>query len=275
MKSIKESRLQGVPSNSDLITAVCIAQNQLRDWDEETVGNIWQEIELISNAWKMEYGRIFKAGISDQDFNNLRPWECSAWGANCYLDFIRYDLQKYPRFSELSNRVGMRAIYATVVLAEAEENVNCSLNAALHLLLEKQNEKFKENTDSVVAKIRKESEKSLERHKKINEQMKAMGEAAVQRVESIKESWTEWWEHRFKPTLALGTKVRLGAKQGHIELYGTVEEKQERWNNYQTHIDNLHRKRPNLSYEDLCRLASKEFNCSPKTIKRHTENPKK
>jgi hypothetical protein len=72
-----------------------------------------------------------------------------------------------------------------------------------------------------------------------------------------------------------GIKVLDGARSGHQARYGTTEEKLARLTGYQAFIDAAHARRPGRSYEALVEDASKHFECSAKTIKRHTKNPRK
>ncbi|MCK7548486.1 hypothetical protein ACFPQA_02320 [Marinobacter koreensis] len=47
-----------------------------------------------------------------------------------------------------------------------------------------------------------------------------------------------------------------------------------KWPLYQDYIDRLHSDFPNLTYSDLQRKAAKHFQCSVKSIWRHTKNPR-
>jgi hypothetical protein len=70
-----------------------------------------------------------------------------------------------------------------------------------------------------------------------------------------------------------GMKVVNGARIGHEERYGTMEQKLARSADYQAYIDTEHARWPRLSYTALVRRAAKHFKCSAKTVKRHTKNP--
>jgi hypothetical protein len=57
--------------------------------------------------------------------------------------------------------------------------------------------------------------------------------------------------------------------------HGTAEEKLQRWGEYQIEVDRLHELNSTLSYEDMAKSAAKKFGVCIKTIKRHTDNPRK
>jgi hypothetical protein len=78
-----------------------------------------------------------------------------------------------------------------------------------------------------------------------------------------------------KPHTERGLKNLEGIKKAHENLYGTEDEKRDRWENYQLYIDKLHTRRKSLSYSDLKEKTAKHFGCTSKTIDRHTNNPKK
>jgi len=78
-----------------------------------------------------------------------------------------------------------------------------------------------------------------------------------------------------EPDVQRGIKIAEAAKKGHEQVYGTAEEKSEKWNEYQEFIDKLYQQKPSLSYSDLKRRAATHFDVSCKTIDRHTTNPKK
>jgi hypothetical protein len=73
--------------------------------------------------------------------------------------------------------------------------------------------------------------------------------------------------------LRRGLEVKAGAKAGHEGRYGTKEEKEERWREYQTVIDEMHERNPGLSYRQLAAHTAKKLGISEKTVRRRTRNP--
>jgi hypothetical protein len=74
------------------------------------------------------------------------------------------------------------------------------------------------------------------------------------------------------PTVIEGLAGRL---KGAGEAYGTAEENQLRWGEYQPYIDKLHAEQPKFSYNKLCEIAGADFKVDPTTIWRHTTDPTK
>ena len=72
-----------------------------------------------------------------------------------------------------------------------------------------------------------------------------------------------------------GKKVLNSAKEGHVAIHGTEQEKKERWAKMQTEINKLHNKKPHLTYTSLIEITAKKFSVKPKTIQRQTTNPHK
>jgi hypothetical protein len=63
-------------------------------------------------------------------------------------------------------------------------------------------------------------------------------------------------------------------RRGHVEAYGTPQQKQARWALYQVTVDALFQQFPRWNYDRLCREAGKRHKVSAKTIERHTTNPR-
>lgn len=76
------------------------------------------------------------------------------------------------------------------------------------------------------------------------------------------------------PDINRGIKVNTGAKNAHEALYGTLEEKEERWAQYQADVDELYKDKKGIkSYRQLCIWVAKKHDVSYKTIQRNTKNP--
>ncbi len=83
------------------------------------------------------------------------------------------------------------------------------------------------------------------------------------------------WEEDLEPTLRIGEHQQEIGKKMHEARYGTKEQKQQRWADYQQFIDNWYREHPTHPYSIMKAAAAKYFKCSQKTIQRNTQNPKK
>lgn len=77
-----------------------------------------------------------------------------------------------------------------------------------------------------------------------------------------------------KPDASRGRKVKNSAALGHESVYGTQQEKQSKWEEYQAFVNDLYKKNPSLSYVAMKERAAKHFGVASKTIQRHTVNPK-
>ncbi len=65
-----------------------------------------------------------------------------------------------------------------------------------------------------------------------------------------------------------------GGLKGSEKKYGTAADKQARWSEFQTFIENKHRLHPGFSYNFLTKMAARCFGVAQKTIYRHTHNPR-
>lgn len=77
------------------------------------------------------------------------------------------------------------------------------------------------------------------------------------------------------PDTARGQKTMKSSRKGHEIVHGTKEQKQRRWDEYQDAVNALHAANPRLTYEELAKRTAKDKGVNPKTIKRHTTNPRK
>lgn len=76
------------------------------------------------------------------------------------------------------------------------------------------------------------------------------------------------------PDTVRGQKVQAGASKSGLERASKTGLKG-RATEMQAAIDELHRKRPRLSYTDLKRKVAERFGCSTKTVDRYTSNPRR
>lgn len=72
-----------------------------------------------------------------------------------------------------------------------------------------------------------------------------------------------------------GGKSRRGGAKGHVEKYGTPEEKAERYAGYQITLNDLVTKDPAIKRGDLLDEVATTHSVSSKTIARHTKDPRK
>jgi hypothetical protein len=77
-----------------------------------------------------------------------------------------------------------------------------------------------------------------------------------------------------RPDIERGRKIIQSAKSGHEALYGTEEEKKERRKSYQESVDACHREHPDWGITAIRSWVAEQFKVNPKTISRHTTNPK-
>ena len=78
-----------------------------------------------------------------------------------------------------------------------------------------------------------------------------------------------------EPRTLEGLKGVLGRKAGHEQVHGTEHQKQTRWRAMQHAVNQGCSKYPRRSYSDICRGVAKTVGVSPKTVKRHTTNPRR
>ncbi|PZP40268.1 MAG: hypothetical protein DI585_01450 [Pseudomonas fluorescens] len=71
-----------------------------------------------------------------------------------------------------------------------------------------------------------------------------------------------------------GYKVKAGQHMGHNSTHGTLEEKQARWNSFQTTVNELCQKHPQLSLTRIRQLAAQAHSVSFKTIQNRTFDPR-
>lgn len=62
---------------------------------------------------------------------------------------------------------------------------------------------------------------------------------------------------------------------GQKTTYGTHEERQGLYKQYQKSVDVKHEANPKLSYHAICNAVAQEYRCSYKTIERNTSDPAK
>jgi len=75
------------------------------------------------------------------------------------------------------------------------------------------------------------------------------------------------------PALMTGWKVRAASKQGHEAIHGTKEEKQQKWARYQQAVNQCHEENLQWGITAIHSKVAEDFDCSTKTIQRHTQNP--
>lgn len=83
----------------------------------------------------------------------------------------------------------------------------------------------------------------------------------------------------FGPDAEQGRKVRAGREEARKKRAVNLEKvrklKIQEYQEYQTTVDALHKKHPDMSYNSICEHAGSVHERSYKTIKRHTKNPLK
>lgn len=67
-----------------------------------------------------------------------------------------------------------------------------------------------------------------------------------------------------------GRKVRGSASRGHQALYGTTEEKQKRWAEYQANVNKIQQENPTWSHHKVAGTVAREFHVTARTVERHT-----
>lgn len=77
----------------------------------------------------------------------------------------------------------------------------------------------------------------------------------------------------YQPYVQRGQKSEAGLKASNIDRYGTTEEKERRYSEYQEAVDRYHKQHPDWGYEALKSQVAEDFGCCTKTIQRHTKNP--
>lgn len=83
------------------------------------------------------------------------------------------------------------------------------------------------------------------------------------------------------PTTALGKRLiqglhnpsKKGGAKGARIRWGSPEERAARWEDYQAACDQLHARRPELSWNSICENVANANNVDPKTIQRHCRKP--
>ena len=75
--------------------------------------------------------------------------------------------------------------------------------------------------------------------------------------------------------MSAGARTRRGAISAHQATHGSREAKVRRWQQYQSALNDLLERRPHLSTTQARSLVAEAFGCSPKTVTRHTVNPRK
>lgn len=75
-----------------------------------------------------------------------------------------------------------------------------------------------------------------------------------------------------EPDIQRGQKSVESGTKGSNDRW---KQTRQNWSEYQPFIDDLHKRRPQLTYADLRRQAAKAFGVSESTIKKRTQNPKK
>ena len=76
-----------------------------------------------------------------------------------------------------------------------------------------------------------------------------------------------------------GKDVVVGGEEGHAIAYGTDEEKQARWDRFQTTVNGVRREAPEISSKKMYEIAAQRLKkmgekfCSAGTLKRHCPDP--
>ena len=76
------------------------------------------------------------------------------------------------------------------------------------------------------------------------------------------------------PDTVRGEKILLNAKEGHQQVHGSHEQKGKRWAEYQDALEEVMSANPDMYVTAARREVAEKFGCSPKTVERHTTNPK-
>jgi hypothetical protein len=78
-----------------------------------------------------------------------------------------------------------------------------------------------------------------------------------------------------KPRIETADRVVKGGKKGNLATYGSVEERQRKYAEWQRSIEDKMKVNSALSYEQACKGVAKIEGVSLKTIKRNTRNPRR
>ena len=78
--------------------------------------------------------------------------------------------------------------------------------------------------------------------------------------------------NKYVSHIVRGQKTLNSSKEGHQAVYGTPQEKEAKWRQYQTFIDEKHEENPEWSYRKCAEKAANRFEVCLKTITRHTKD---
>lgn len=79
-----------------------------------------------------------------------------------------------------------------------------------------------------------------------------------------------WEEHALR-----GEKVIEGSRKAHKHTHGSSDNKQKQWAKYQADLNAQLNKNPHLSLTEARRLVANKHGVNPKTVLRHTVDPRK
>lgn len=100
----------------------------------------------------------------------------------------------------------------------------------------------------------------------------------IGRHDDVMSSFISFFEHESQlkdPHVKTVQKLSASGLKGHIATYGTADEREEKYREYQKFINDLYERLKKLSYREMKAKAAKHFGVSSKTIGRYTKNPKK
>lgn len=80
----------------------------------------------------------------------------------------------------------------------------------------------------------------------------------------------KWEEHAL-----LGVKTVQGGRKGHEQVHGTEVEKQARWDNLQSKLNEIMTRSPRISLTQARKEVAQELDVSFSTVRRHTRAPRK
>ena len=96
-----------------------------------------------------------------------------------------------------------------------------------------------------------------------------------QAIRNLENYAYQYHRKREEPFIDIGKRVRAGGIKGHTKEYGTIEQKQRDWAEYQDYLDKKRLESPLINYNTAVKITSKHFDVCTITIQRHTENRKK
>lgn len=90
-------------------------------------------------------------------------------------------------------------------------------------------------------------------------------------VEEDHRATGEYVKNEVAPLVKSKLKQREDLRKGHESVHGTKAEKEARWSSYQMEVDRLQLEE-NILYTAACETAAEKFECSIKTVFRHTSD---